>query len=298
MFADLPRVPTECVRPPVQQPNEAECGAEHRLYQTWHCEWERTDLSLLACLSVTPHWSKSNETHGLKAGSYQLGMSSLCLRSYVTHIIQASKWIFKWCLTREGFKRYLDREGTSCHLKPRKKLAIYILENRLSILVLDCKCGWLAQKKPKYWRRKFFMKRDRFSGETPLHNLNIQTYRQRPSLCCWTLVWDFLFLSVLNWQTFSVCLFFCACDTFVHKGILFYESLWWWLCKFHVYMHVRFVTSCHSLVPYVTNHFHAPLSSSSSSSFPPWLYVCSSYPLLQTYISRDPFVISLDCHFL
>lgn len=31
---------------------------------------------------------------------------------------------------------------------------------------------------------------------------------------------------------------------------------------------------------------------------PPWLYVWSPYPLLQAYISRDPFVISLDCHFL
>lgn len=47
VFADLPWVPAECLCSPVQQPDEAERGAEHWLHQTWHCEWEHTDLSLL-----------------------------------------------------------------------------------------------------------------------------------------------------------------------------------------------------------------------------------------------------------
>ena len=37
-LADLPRVPPECVRAPVQQPDEAERGPEHRLHQARHCE--------------------------------------------------------------------------------------------------------------------------------------------------------------------------------------------------------------------------------------------------------------------
>lgn len=94
------------------------------------------------------------------------------------------------------------------------------------------------------------------------------------------------------------CVFvFCVCDAFVHKGILLYESLWWWLCKFHVCMYVcTYVSSLLAVIAqFPTSQLaFAPLSSSSSS--PLWLYVCSPHPLLQIlYISWCPFVLSLDC---
>lgn len=46
VFADLPRVPAECVCSPVQQPDETECDAEHRLHQARHCELQHTVLAL------------------------------------------------------------------------------------------------------------------------------------------------------------------------------------------------------------------------------------------------------------
>ena len=44
-------------------------------------------------------------------------------------------------------------------------------------------------------------------------------------------LWNSLCFELNN---FFLCV--CACVMlFVHKGILLYESLWWWLCKFHMF---------------------------------------------------------------
>lgn len=57
----FPWVPAECVRPPVQLPNEAERGPERWLYQTWHRKYERTDLP-----SLRPSFTRLGcEEHGL-----------------------------------------------------------------------------------------------------------------------------------------------------------------------------------------------------------------------------------------
>ena len=63
------------------------------------------------------------------------------------------------------------------------------------------------------------------------------TYCQQPSMCPWTLVPNFLLflLSFFFVLIMFLCSCFCVCGVFVHKGILLYESLWWWLCKFHFY---------------------------------------------------------------
>lgn len=58
-------------------------------------------------------------------------------------------------------------------------------------------------------------------------------------------------LSSLFWteQLLSVCLCFSVCYAFVHKGILLYESLWRWLCKFNMFssLHpvITQVPTCH-----------------------------------------------------
>lgn len=81
----------------------------------------------------------------------------------------------------------------------------------------------------------------------------------------------------LNWTTFfsvfCVCgflFFFCLCDAFVPKGILLYESLWWWLCKFHIF------SSLHFLIAQV------PSSHLASASVSPFslllLSLCPSWP--------------------
>lgn len=71
-----------------------------------------------------------------------------------------------------------------------------------------------------------------------------------------TLLCDILFPSVLMIFSLSVCLSVCvflllgACDAFWStKGILLNESLWWWLCKFNLFMYVcmcpSYFTSIH-----------------------------------------------------
>lgn len=64
--------------------------------------------------------------------------------------------------------------------------------------------------------------------------------------------------------------FFCLCDAFVPKGILLYESLWWWLCKFHIF------SSLHFLIAQV------PSSHLASASVSPFslllLSLCPSWP--------------------
>lgn len=97
---------------------------------------------------------------------------------------------------------------------------------------------------------------------------------QRPSLWFWPLACEILFLSIWTEQhffLFCVCVcFFCLCDAFVPKGILLYESLWWWLCKFHIF------SSLHFLIAQV------PSSHLASASVSPFslllLSLCPSWP--------------------
>lgn len=96
------------------------------------------------------------------------------------------------------------------------------------------------------------------------------------------------------WNLFSFCvelnnLFLCVCvfavcDALVRKGILLYESLWWWLCKFHLFS---------SLLPVIAQ---VPASHLACAS-PHLLFLSFScclppFPLLQMYIFR-PACLSL-----
>ena len=88
----------------------------------------------------------------------------------------------------------------------------------------------------KLWKRGCSLTVELYDTDhtnSPHWHLDDHAHRQWPPLCCWTL-WN---LSVLNWTTsfLCVCVFACVCDAFVHKGLLLYESLWWWLCKFHLF---------------------------------------------------------------
>lgn len=57
----FPWVPAECVRTPVQLPNEAEPGPERWFHQTWHGKNEHTDL-----LSLRPSFTRLHfEEQGL-----------------------------------------------------------------------------------------------------------------------------------------------------------------------------------------------------------------------------------------
>lgn len=118
----------------------------------------------------------------------------------------------------------------------------------------------------------------------PHWDLNNHAYCQWPPLCCWTL-WN---LSVLNWTSFlCVCVFACVCDAFVHKGILLYESLWWWLCKFHLFSSLLpVIAQVPTSHPACASPRRAFSSSSSSLYLPP-------LALLLIYISWPAFVLTL-----